>query len=153
MSTDLADFVDLTDSPGPAEPKHPPSKAAKRDRDEPEVVDNVSRGDIMAFAAKANQKKRLTSPLSDSTGQVGNAQSASAGQYDNLWLKQLHVNRNAKRGPPSSGDETLDKAASSQPERSAAQASEPGPSGRHSTGHHTADIHHARVTVITWNVW
>ena len=152
MSTDQADqaeFVDLTDSPCPAETAKQPTRAAKRPRDEPEQIDLVSREDIMAFAAAKNTpKKRSAGPLSDSTGQVGNSQPALSGRPDNLWLKHLHMSRVARRGEPTS----VEEAAGRQPKETA-QGSEAGPSGRQTSEPQRGGEQRGRVTLITWNVW
>ena len=150
MSTeDLADVVDLTDSPAPEQPASKSTKASKRHREDTEIMDVVSREEIMSFAAKANQRKRVTSPLSDSTGQLENARQEPSGRPDNLWLKQLHAERTARQGVPSTSDE----APADPPQSAAAHGSKAGPSGRHHKSAQAADRQPRNVTLLTWNVW
>ena len=146
---EVADFVDLTDSPAPEQPNKNPAKASKRDREDTEIKDVVRREDIMSFAAKASQRKRLTSPLNDSTGQVENTRQEASGRPDNLWLKQLHVERTARRGEPSSDDE----APADCPESVPAHSSEAGPSGRQDLSAPAADLQQRNISLLTWNVW
>lgn len=148
---EAADFVDLTDSPAPEQPAKHTAKASKRNREDTDtkVIDVVSREDIMSFAAKANQRKRMTSPLSDSTGQVENARQDAPGRPDNLWLKQLHVERTARRGEPSSGGD----APADHPETMPAHSSEAGPSGRGHVSIPAADLQQRNISLLTWNVW
>lgn len=146
---EVADFVDLTDSPAPEQPAKNPAKANKRSREDTEVIDVVSREDIMSFAAKANQRKRLTSPLSDSTGQVENARQEGPGRPDNLWLKQLHAERTARHGEPNSNDE----ATADHPDNFPAYSSEAGPSGRGDVSAPAEDCQQRNISLLTWNVW
>ena len=149
MSKDLKDLVDLTDSPAPAEKTKPSAQATKRQRDDAEIIDFVSREDIMKFAAKANQKQRVTSPLNDSTGQTGNVQEESSAKADNLWLKQLWSNRIALRGEPSNSNDPPED----QPARVTATGAEAGPSGRQASAAKAPSRQQSGVTLITWNVW